>query len=94
MTRLSLLILSFPCIYHHLVSTGVAFSRGSQNGSEVLYQWVLFPLRKEENPFKKDHFKARAASQSPVRAAGRSSCAHGGRRSTQAAALIITVLFT
>ena len=46
-----------PVFINTRVSTGVAFSRESQKGSEVLYQWVFFPSRKEENPFKKDHFQ-------------------------------------
>lgn len=33
-----LTIFSFPRLYQHLVSTAVAFSRGSRKGSELLYQ--------------------------------------------------------
>lgn len=91
-----LTIFSFPCFYQHLSSTGVAFSRGSQQGSEVLYQWVFFPLRKEENPFKIDHFQEDSSlSDSCVCSWQIQLCSlwlvgHSG----QAAVRIITVLFT
>lgn len=51
-----LTIFSFPRIYQHLVSPAGALSRGSRKGSELLYREAFFPLRKGENPFKKDQF--------------------------------------
>lgn len=89
-------IFSFSCIYQHLVSAGVASSRGSQKGSRVLYQWVFFPLRKEENPFQKDHFQGQSslsdfcACSRQIQLCSRWPVEHSG----QAAALIITMLFT
>lgn len=70
--------------------------RWSWKANRVLYQWVFLPLRKEENPFKKDNFQGQSSLSE--------SCAYGWQiqlcslwlveRSGQAAALIITVLCT
>lgn len=70
--------------------------RGSRKASGVLYQWVFFPLRKEENPFKKDHFQGQSSLSK--------SCAYCWQiqlcslwlveHSGQTAALIITALCT